>query len=102
MGKGNYHFVKYVNFNIAARPMTAANGIAIALSAMSFEYNGSVQKPNVTVTYTKPGAEAATTLLEGTDYTLSNSGATNVGTGYKATITGPEPFANGLKSVLSE
>lgn len=98
LGKGNYHFVKYVNFSIAARPMTTANGMAITLSATSFEYNGSVQKPNVTVTYTKPGAAAATTLTEGIDYSLSNPGATNVSTGNKAVITGIGNFSGTMDS----
>lgn len=102
LGKGNYHFVKYENFNIGARPMTTANGMAITLSATSFEYNGSVQKPNVTVTYTKPGATTATTLLEGTDYTLSNPGATNVGTEYKAVISGIGNFTGTMDSPTYE
>ena len=98
MGKGNYHFVKYAYFNISARPMTTENGINITLSAPSFEYNGSTQKPNVTVKYTKPGASTATTLVEGTDYTLNNPGAVNVGTTYKATITGIGNFSGTMDS----
>lgn len=98
LGKGNYHFVKYVNFNIAARPMTTANGMAITLSATSFEYNGSVQKPSVTVTYTKPGTSTAITLTEGTDYTISNPGTTNVSTGNKAVITGIGNFSGSIDS----
>ena len=98
MGKGNYHFVKYAYFNITPRPMTTDNGITITLSASSFVYNGSTQKPNVTVTYTKPSMSSIVTLVEGTDYTLYNPGATNVGDDYKATITGVGNFSGTMDS----
>jgi hypothetical protein len=82
--------------------MTSANGITINLSATSFEYNGSVQKPNVkvTYTYTKTGDTTPTvvTLVEGTDYTLNNPGAVNVSTGNKATITGIGNFSGTMDS----
>ena len=108
LGKGNYHFVKYAKFNIAARTLEAQsttvtdNYTTITISANSFEYNGSVQKPNVTVkyTYTKTGETTPTTitLKEGTDYTLSNPGAINVGTGYKAVVTGIGNFTGSMDS----
>ena len=102
MGRGNYHFVKYAYFNITERAMTTGNGIDITLSPTSFEYNGSTQKPNVTVKYTKPSASTATTLVEGTDYTLNNPGAVNVGTDYKATITGIGNFTGTMDSPTYE
>ena len=102
IGKNGYDFVETKTYEIAARPMTAANGITINLSATSFEYNGSVQKPNVTVTYTytKTGDTTPTvvTLVEGTDYTLNNPGAVNVSTGNKATITGIGNFTGTMDS----
>lgn len=102
IGKNGYDFVETKTYEIAARPMTAANNITIALSAPSFEYNGSVQKPNVTVTYTytKTGDTTPTvvTLVEGTDYTLNNPGAVNVSTGNKATITGIGNFTGTMDS----
>ena len=102
IGKNGYDFVETKTYEIAARPMTAANGITITLSATSFEYNGSVQKPNVTVTYTytKTGDTTPTvvTLVEGTDYTLNNPGAVNVSTGNKATITGIGNFTGTMDS----
>lgn len=108
LGKGNYHFVKYANFNIAARTLEAQsttvtdNYTTITISANSFEYNGSVQKPDVTVkyTYTKTGETTPTTitLKEGTDYTLSNPGATNVSSGNKAVVTGIGNFTGTMDS----
>lgn len=102
IGKNGYDFVETKTYEIAARPMTSANGITINLSATSFEYNGSTQKPNVTVTYTyiKTGETTPTvvTLVEGTDYTLNNPGAVNVSTGNKATITGIGNFSGTMDS----
>ncbi len=102
IGKNGYDFVETKTYEIAARPMTSANGITINLSATSFEYNGSTQKPNVTVTYTytKTGDTTPTvvTLVEGTDYTLNNPGAVNVSTGNKATITGIGNFTGTMDS----
>ena len=102
IGKNGYDFVETKTYEIAARPMTAANGITINLSATSFEYNGSVQKPNVTVTYTYTKTDDTTptvvTLVEGTDYTLNNPGAVNVSTGNKATITGIGNFTGTMDS----
>ena len=102
IGKNGYDFVETKTYEIAARPMTSANGITINLSATSFEYNGSVQKPNVkvTYTYTKTGDTTPTvvTLVEGTDYTLNNPGAVNVSTGNKATITGIGNFTGTMDS----
>ena len=102
IGKNGYDFVETKTYEIAARPMTSANGITINLSATSFEYNGSTQKPNVTVTYTyiKTGETTPTvvTLVEGTDYTLNNPGVVNVSTGNKATITGIGNFSGTMDS----
>ena len=108
LGKGNYHFVKYAYFNITQRTLEAQsatvtdNYTTITISTNSFEYNGSVQKPDVTVryTYTKTGEATPTTitLKEGTDYTLSNPGATNVGTAYKAVVTGIGNFTGTMDS----
>lgn len=109
LGKGNYHFVKYAKFDISERPLNGYdeisnpdNYIKIETSATSFEYNGSVQKPNVTVkyTYTKTNETTQTTVMltEGTHYTINNAGATNVGTGYKAVVTGIGNFTGTMNS----
>ena len=87
LGKGNYHFVKYAKFNILKCPLTAN---MVELSANDFTYNGSAQKPNITVTYNG-------VRTEGLDYTLTNEGTTNVGTGYYE-VTGIGNFTGTLKS----
>ena len=87
LGKGNYHFVKYAKFNILKCPLTAT---MVTLSASDFTYNGSAQKPNITVTYNG-------VRTEGLDYTLTNEGTTNVGTGYYK-VTGIGNFTGTLKS----
>ena len=87
LGKGNYHFVKYAKFNILKCPLTAT---MVTLSASDFTYNGSAQKPNITVTYNG-------VRTEGLDYTLTNEGTTNVGTGYYE-VTGIGNFSGTLKS----
>ena len=87
LGKGNYHFVKYAKFDILQRPLTAD---MVTLSANDFTYNGSAQKPNITVTYNG-------VRTEGLDYTLTNEGTTNVGTGYYE-VTGIGNFTGTLKS----
>ena len=92
LGKGNYHFVKNdITFDILPRPLTAD---MVTLSANDFTYNGSAQKPNITVTYNG-------VRTEGLDYTLTNEGTTNVGTGYYK-VTGIGNFTGTLKSTDPE
>lgn len=66
-------------FNITPK---SVSGLTITLSQNTFTYNASTQKPTVTV------KDGSTTLVENKDYTLENAGGVNVGTTYKATITG--------------
>ncbi len=63
----------------------------ISLSASSFVYNGSVQKPTVTV------KNGSTILKEGSAYTVSIGSNKNCGT-YKVTVTGTGSYA-GTKTV---
>ncbi len=88
LGKGNYHFVKYAKFKILQRPLTAA---MVSLSANNFTFNGSAQKPNITVTYND------VLRTEGLDYTLVNEGTTDVGIGYYE-VKGIGNFTGTLKS----
>ena len=75
-----------VTFNITPKSVNAKTGdnddITITLSETSFTYNASTQKPTVTV------KDRGTLLVENRDYTLENAGGVNVGTNYKAKITG--------------
>ena len=88
IGKGNYHFVKNQEFTIAKRDFSTDTGnkIQISLSSASFVYNGSKQRPIVTVTDTN-APTGSQVLTENKDYTLSE-GNINVGTDYTVTITG--------------
>ena len=88
-GKGNYQFVQTGTFTIDPKPLTVG---MVTFSSSSFTYNGAVQKPTVTV---KDGTK---TLVEGTDYTLTNNGATNVSTGNTVTIVGLGNYSGTLNS----
>ena len=77
-GKGNYSGTLTKNFTIAAKSISE---LEITLSQTSYTYNGSAKKPAVTV---KDGSK---TLVSGTDYSVSYSDNTNVGTA-TVTITG--------------
>ncbi len=57
------------------------SGSTVSLSTTSYTYNGSAKKPTVTVTCND------TTLVSGTDYTVSYSNNTNAGTA-TVTVTG--------------
>ena len=78
-GKGNYAgSTGSATFTITAKALTDA---MVTLSATTFTYNGSVQKPTVIV------ADGTTTLKENADYTLTNNGGTAVGT-YSVSVVG--------------
>ncbi|MBQ8965980.1 MBG domain-containing protein [Ruminococcus sp.] len=77
-GKGSYTGTVTKTFTISP---AAISGATITLSGTSFTYTGSAIKPTVTV---KSGSK---TLTSGTDYTVSYSNNTNVGTG-TVTIAG--------------
>ncbi len=76
-GKGNYTGTKTATFKIVAKSISGAT----VSTVINQTYTGSAQKPAVTV---KDGSK---TLTNGTDYTVSYSNNTNVGTA-TVTITG--------------
>ena len=79
-GAGNYQGTATKSYTITKQTLTAAN---VTLSPESFTYNGSVQKPAVTVT-----AAQGTVLTEGGSYTVKwPSGCKAKGT-YDVTVTG--------------
>lgn len=88
-GKGNYQFVQTGTFTIDPKPLTVT---MVTFTPNTFVYNGSVQKPTVTV------KDVAMTLVEGTDYTLTNNGTTNVSTGNTVTIVGKGNYTGTLDS----
>jgi len=77
-GKGNYTGSTTASYTITPKTV---NKEMILLSNENLIYTGSIIKPTVTV---KDGSK---TLIENTDYTLTNDGGKEVGT-YSLTITG--------------
>ena len=77
-GKGNYTGAATASYTITPKTV---NKEMILLSSENLIYTGSIIKPTVTV---KDGSK---TLIENTDYTLTNDGGKEVGT-YSLTITG--------------
>ena len=77
-GKGNYTGIASKTFTIKAKSISSAT---VTLGTTSYTYDGTAKKPSVTV---KDGTK---TLTSGTDYTVSYSNNTNVGTA-TVTITG--------------
>ncbi len=79
-GIGNYTGKEYVTFTITENTVSI-NGCTVTLDAASYIYDGTAKKPRVTV------KDGTSVLVEGTDYTLSYSNNTNVGTAM-VTISG--------------
>ena len=80
---GNYTLTAQpasVKASITAKPMTDSD-ITVTLDQNSFVYDGTAKALEVTVAF------GSTTLVEGTDYTLSGNTATNVDS-YTLTVTG--------------
>ncbi len=81
-GKGNYAGMAFKSFKINAAPIASAS---ITLSTTRYTYDGTAKKPSVTVVFN------GTVLRNGTDYSLSYTNCTNVGTA-TVTITGKGNF----------
>lgn len=79
-GKGNYTGTKTLNFTINPKPLTES---MVVLSATSFTYTGSNQKPTVTV--------SDGSIMQTTDYTITNEGGTNQGT-YEVRVVGQKNY----------
>ena len=76
-GKGNYTGEYNTHFNITPRTITES---MITLSPESFTYNGTLQKPSVTV------KNGDVWLAQGKDYALTNEGGTAAGD-YTVTVS---------------
>ena len=83
---------KYVYYNIHVE--SSINDTSITLSPNSLVYNGSAQKPAVSVVF---GGKA---LTEGKDYTVECEDAVNVGT-YSVTIKGAGSFKGEVTEAFS-
>ena len=89
-GIGNYSGTVEETFTINAKALTAANVPDIAAQT----YTGSAIEPEITVT------DGENTLTIGTDYTVSYSNNTNVGTA-KATITGIGNYSGTVEKMFN-
>ena len=81
-GAGNYTGTLNKSFRISAKPVS---DLEVTLSATSYTYDGSAKQPSVTVAY------GTRKLVNGTDYTVSYSNNTKIGTA-TVTITGNGNF----------
>ena len=81
-GAGNYTGTLNKSFRISAKPVS---DLEVTLSATSYTYDGSAKQPSVTVAY------GTRKLVNGTDYTVSYSNNTKIGTA-TVTITGKGNF----------
>ena len=92
-GMGNYTGTVKKTYTITKQPLVASN---ITLSWTSKAYNGSVQKPTVTVKSTH-----GTTISEGGSYTLTWSGDCKAAGTYTVTITGAGKFTGTVKKTFT-
>jgi hypothetical protein len=76
-----------VTFSINAKDITSNSNITVSLGSETLTYNGSKQRPSVTVRDKDRATGVGLLLTEGIDYTLSE-GAVYAGTTHKVTVTG--------------
>ncbi|SEK78303.1 dockerin type I domain-containing protein, partial [Ruminococcus albus] len=87
-GTGNYTGSLSKNFKITAKSVSELN---VTLSATAFTYDGTAKKPSVTVSY------GSKNLVSGTDFTVSYSNNTNIGTA-TVTVTGKGNYTGTKKA----
>ena len=92
-GMGNYGGTVQKTYTINKQPLVADN---VTLSWTSKAYNGSVQKPTVTVKSTH-----GTTISEGGSYTLTWSGDCKEAGTYTVTVTGAGKFTGTVKKTFT-
>ena len=86
-GMGSYAGTVTKNFNITPKPLAAE---MISVSPGTFTFNGSLQRPDVTVT--------DGTIMKANDYTVINSGNVNQGT-YYVTVIGQGNYKGTITNV---
>ena len=91
-GKANLTGSASTTFTITAKALTDT---MVTLSASSFVYNGTNQKPTVTVT------DGSKTLVENTDYTLTNAGGTDVGGDYEVQVVGKGNYSGTITKTFA-
>lgn len=105
VGMGAYNFSVSRNFRI--NPKTLTDGM-VTLSATSFVYNASVQKPTVTVTdEINTGTTESpnmVSIIKTSDYVITNEGGTNVNataTPYQVVVQGQNNYTGTINKTYS-
>ncbi len=93
-GVGNYEGSTSKYFTIQEAQKTSISSCTVTLSQTSYTYDGYAKKPSVTV---KDGSK---TLTSGTDYTVSYSNNTNVGTA-TVTVTGKGNYTGSVNKTFT-
>ena len=99
-GKGNFTGAVSKTYTIKQRAINSSTTgkATVTLSKTSYTYNGAAKKPAVTVTMTLNSVK--TTLTKGTDYTVSYSNNTDVGTA-TVKITGKGNFTGTISKTYT-
>ena len=90
-GAGNYTGTISKTFTISAKPINEAT---VTLEKTSYAYDGTEKQPSVVV------KDDSTTLINGTDYTVSYSNNVNVGTA-TVTITGKGNYSGTISKTFT-
>ena len=88
-GKNGYTFVKSQTFTIKPKALAAD---MLTLSSASFIFNGSVQKPTVTMT---DNGTTGSPIITSNDYVVINEGGTNVGS-YNVVVNGQNNYTGSI------
>ena len=94
MGKNGYSFIKSQMFTIKPKQLTAD---MVSLSTTEFIYNGSIQRPVVTIT---DGGTGEASLITNSDYILINDGGANIGT-YQVVVNGQNNYTGTVEMTYS-
>lgn len=99
VGKSPYNFNISRNFKI--NPKSLTDGM-VTLSATSFVYNASVQKPTVTVTDNITVGSETVSAIKTSDYVITNEGGTNVGANaYTVSVQGQNNYTGTINKTFS-
>ena len=93
-GKNGYSFIKSQMFTIKPKALTDD---MVTLSATNFVYNGSIQRPVVTIADNISGAPI---LMTSSDYVVMNDGGVNIGT-YQVIVNGQSNYTGSIEKTFS-
>ena len=93
-GKNGYSFIKSQMFTIQPKTLTED---MVTLSATNFIYNGSIQRPVVTIADNTSGTSI---LMTSSDYVVMNDGGVNIGT-YQVIVNGQSNYTGSIEKTFS-